>query len=97
MNGIIGILKRLEIYVENVETLQYFTYRKLLEVETQYFVIKELYFSPYKIILSKITKEEFILKFLKTDKYIGLSQENIKRFIDYFIKCLREKIDKEII
>ena len=53
----------------------------MLEIEIQYYAIKELYFSPYKIFLNSMTKEDFILKFYKTEKYIGLSKDKVKRYI----------------
>lgn len=92
--SIIKILRKLDILITNEQILQYFSEGKLLETKIEYFVINELYFSPYRIILNDLTREEFMLKLLKTEKYIGISEEKVKRFIDYFIKCLREKADK---
>lgn len=92
--GIQTVLKRFDIFIKNDETLQYFDNQKMLEILIQYYVVKELYFSPYKVILSKLTKEEFMLKFYKTKKYVDLNEENIYKFINYFIKSLKEKIDR---
>lgn len=92
--GIKNCLKNLDIFVANDEILKYFDKQKLLEIMIQYYVVKELYFSSYKVILSKLTKEEFMLKFLKTKKYVDLQQENVHKFINYFIKTLKEKVDR---
>lgn len=60
-----------------------------------YWCVKEMYFSPYKELLNLLTKEEINNKYLKTEKYIGPPrEENIVKFINYFIVCLREKLDK---
>lgn len=88
------ILRKLDLLIINDQILQYFSEEQLLESEVEYFTINELYFSPYRIFLNDLTREDFMLKLLKTKKYIGLTKENVKRFIDYFIKCLREKADK---
>lgn len=92
--GIQNYLKKLDVFVPNYEALKYFNDTKTLEISIQYYVVKELYFSSYRVILSQLTKEEFMLKFLKTKKYVDLKDESIKKFINYFIKTLKQKIDR---
>lgn len=92
--GIQNYLKKLDVFVPNYEVLKYFNDTKTLEISIQYYVVKELYFSSYRVILSQLTKEEFMLKFLKTKKYVDLKNESIKKFINYFIKTLKQKIDR---
>lgn len=95
-NAIITCLKNLELYFPNIETLQYLTDEKRLDYELQYWTIKEIYFSPYKIYLNSITRTKFLLKYLQTQKYIELdSEDKITDFISYFIKILREEFEKE--
>lgn len=92
--GIRNILKKVDVIVENSQIFEMFDEQRQLEILVQYYVVKELYFSAYKVILEKLTKEEFMLKFLKAEQYVQLDKENISLFINYFKKCLKEKVDK---
>lgn len=92
--AIIRHLKRLELYFTNIETLNIISKEKLLEYELQYWTIKELHFSPYKIYLNELTRDKFLLKFLQTQKYIKIDNESkLTDFISYFIKSLREELE----
>jgi len=93
-NAIIIHLKRLELYFTNIETIDSIPKERRLEYELQYWTIKELYFSPYKIYLNSLTRDKFLLKFLQTQKYIKIDSENkLTDFISYFIKSLREEFE----
>lgn len=92
--GIQNELKKLDVFVKSDSILQYFDEQKKLEIAIQYYVVKELYFSSYKVILNKLTKEEFLLKFLKTKKYVSIEKDGVNKFINYFIKTLKEKVDR---
>jgi len=93
--AIIRHLKRLELYFTNIETLNIVPKEKILEYELQYWTIKELHFSPYKIYLDVMTRTKFLLKFLQTQKYITIDNEDkLTDFISYFIKILREDFEK---
>ena len=93
--AIIIHLKRLELYFANIETLNIIPKEKILEYELQYWTIKELYFSPYKVYLNTMTRTKFLLKFLQTQKYITIDNEDkITDFISYFIKILRKEFEK---
>lgn len=92
--GIRNCLKKWELLVPE-NSVQYLNQTQILRYEILYWTIKEMYFSPYKMLLNSLKKEEINNKFLKTEKYCGEpSEENIVKFINYFIVCLREKIDK---
>ncbi len=92
--GIRNYLKKWELLVPE-NSVQYLNQTQILRYEILYWTIKEMYFSPYKMLLNSLKKEEINNKFLKTEKYCGEpSEENIVKFINYFIVCLREKIDK---
>lgn len=94
--AIITTLKRLEIYIQNMEQLQYLPENRILEYKLQYWTIKEIHFSPYKVYLNTITRDKFLLKFLQTQKYITINnEEKINDFISYFIKSLREEFTRE--
>lgn len=94
--GIQNCLKRLDIFIKNDDILEYFDDQQKLEATIKYYVIKEIYFSPYKVILNNLTSDEFMLKFLKAKKYVNIynQEDGIYKFINYFIKALREKIDR---
>ena len=93
--AIICILKRIGIYIESLNVLQLFTDEKILEYELQYWTIKEIYFSPYKIYLNSLKRTKFLLKYLQTEKYIKVDSESkITDFINYFIKILRDDFEK---
>lgn len=95
-DAIITCLKRLDLYFPSIESLYYLTDEKLLEYQLQYWTIKEIFLSPYKIYLNTITRPKFLLKYLQTQKYIKIDNEDkITEFISYFIKILREEFEKE--
>ncbi len=92
--AIIIHLKRLELYFTNIETLNSIPKERILEYELQYWTIKELYFSPYKVYLNTLTRDKFLLKFLQTQKYIKIDSESkLTDFVSYFIKSLREEFE----
>ena len=91
-NGIINILKKLDIYMTK-ELLKTYPASNLLDIEIQYYVVSALYLSPYKIYINNLTREEFMLRFLKTKKYI--ENEDVLYFINYFIKSLQEEFMKK--
>lgn len=93
--AIISCLQNLELYFPSIEILKYLTDEKQLDYELQYWTIKEIYFSPYKIYLNSLSRTKFLLKFLQTQKYIDLdSEDKLTDFISYFIKILREDFEK---
>lgn len=91
--AIVIILKRLEIYIENID---YLTEEKIFQLELQYWTITEIYLSPYKIYLNELTRNTFLLKYLQTEKYITIDdEEKINDFISYFIACLRKGFERK--
>lgn len=91
--GIIRLMEKLGIYIENTQTLKYLSDKQLLEIKIQYWVIKELYLSSYVVYLNKLTPEKFLNKYLLTKEYIGLTEETLTDFVNYFIKILRNEFD----
>lgn len=92
--AIITNLKMLDIYI-TTNAINLIPEKKLFELKLQYWTIKEIHFSPYKVYLNSITRTKFLLKFLQTQKYINLdSEEKLTDFISYFIKILREDFEK---
>lgn len=88
-------LKKLGLFVENQEVLELYPEDKLLELKIFCWIIKELYFSPYKIYLKDLNYNTLCLKFLKAKQYTSTDEGyDIERVIAYTIKCLREEFEK---
>lgn len=91
--GLIINMKRLDIFISNSDTLQYLNEEQIQEIKIQYWVIKELYFSPYAMYLNKLTRDMFLNKYLLTKKYIKLTDDTLTDFVNYFIKILRKEFE----
>lgn len=86
-------LKRLGIFVDNTEILELFTEENLIRTKIFYWVIKELYFSAYKILLNTLTYNDLCLRYLKSKEYVASEEGvDIERLIAYFIKCLQTEL-----
>ncbi len=93
---IIMHLKRLGILVENQSILELFTENKLIETKIFYWVIKEIYFSSYRIFLNNLTYNNLCLRFLKSKEYVsGEEGIDVERLIPYFIKCIQTDMKEE--
>lgn len=94
--GIIAVLKKLEIYVENMNP-NVFPNDYIEDAKVQYWVIKELYFSEYKVFLQNLNRSDFMFRFLKTKKYMEMATKgyDIEEFVSYFITCLHEEMKGE--
>ncbi len=91
---IIRHLKRLEIYTT---TTDYMPKSMIQELKIQYWAVMELQLSPYKIYLEKITRDNFLFRFLKTKQYVDCSSgtdEDLRHFMGYFIKSLQDELKK---
>lgn len=87
--GIIMILKKLEIYISEETHLDYLPDEFIADTKVQYWVIKELYFSEYKVFLNDLTRQDFLFRYLKAKKYIETKDNyNDEELVSYFIKCL---------
>lgn len=89
-------LKRLQIYVDNTDVLELFTEVALTQTKIFYWIIKELYFSSYKVYLKELTYKTLCLKYLKAKEYTNADIEfNAERLIAYTIKSLQEEFKKK--
>ncbi len=88
-------LKRLELYTEDTNAYIMMTHERFLDAQIMMWAVKELYLSPYKMLLSKLDAKNLRLKYTKTKKYIT-EKENyrIDELISYFITCLQEEMQK---
>lgn len=85
-------MEKLDLYISNIDILNYFTQEKLLDYQLQYWLIKEIYFSSYKIFLGKITRNQFIFRYLKAMKYIDFKKD-LDGFVKYFLRCIQEEME----
>lgn len=98
--SILTTLRRLELEVPQ-KAMNYLSEKQILYSKIHYWIIKEIYLSPYKTYLNSLNKEKFIFKFLLAEKYINIdnidnpTEEKIEQFIKYFMICLREEMIKE--
>ena len=92
--AIISIIKKLDIFVP-FDYIYMFTEEKLLDLKIQYWTIKELHFSPYKIYLKDLKEDVFMLKYLQSKERIQIDSESkITELVSYFIKCLINEFTK---
>lgn len=89
--GILNWIKRLGVFISDTDIFQYMSEDRILDFKIQYWVIKEIYNSPHKALLSKITKNKFEFRFLKAKKYKDFT--NLDDFTAYFIKCLQNELE----
>lgn len=88
--AIITILKKLELYIDDPVILEYMSEEQLLELKIQYWIVKELYFSPYKICLNQLTRQRFMFRFLKARMYV--EPQDTYKFLNYCIKSFQEDL-----
>lgn len=88
--AIITILKKLELYIYDPVILEYMSEEQLLELKIQYWIVKELYFSPYKICLNQLTRQRFMFRFLKARMYV--EPQDTYKFLNYCIKSFQEDL-----
>lgn len=96
-NAIILILKHLEIYIENENILDFMNLEELNNYKIQYWCVKELYFSSFKIYLNDLDRAFFINKYLKTLENLSIKKINLDEdavdIIKYFIKTLKKECE----
>ncbi len=87
--NIINSLKQLDIYIDNDNTL---TEERRIDCAFQYWTIKELLSCSHKVYYKYLTREMFMEKYFKTCNY--KSKKDAKDFLDYFIKTLKNELEK---
>ena len=92
--NIIMFLKKLDIYIENPKIIDMFPEEKILEYKLLYWAIKEIYYSPQKILLNSLTREQLYFRYYKSKKYMDLNKCSIYEFAAYFITCLDEEMER---
>lgn len=94
--GIIVALQMLEIYINPSVDLSCLPSDYVIDSKIQYWVVKELYFSEYKVFLNDLTREDFMFRYLKTKKYMETKENyDVEEFVSYFITCLHDEMKGE--
>ena len=95
--GIIVALQRLEIYINPSVDLSCLPSDYVTDAKIHYWVVKELYFSEYKVFLNDLTREDFMFRYLKTKKYMEVATRgyDVEEFVSYFITCLHDEMKGE--
>ena len=88
-------LKKLELYIENDSFLPQ---EKIFELQLKYYAISQIYLSPYKVYLMDLKEKEFTRIFLSAKKYCPIKKKTEKQitdFMNYFIVCFRNELEKK--
>lgn len=95
--GIIVALQKLEIYINPSVDLSCLPSDYVTDAKIQYWVVKELYFSEYKVFLNNLTRGDFMFRYLKTKKYMEMATRgyDVEEFVSYFITCLHDEMKGE--
>lgn len=97
--GIVLLLEKLGVYIEPGTNLKAIPKEVLLDTKIIYWVIKELYFSPYNIYLNNIERKTFMNKYMLSKKYIGLNyadDQSITQLINYLIVTIRKELSSNV-
>lgn len=86
---VVRTLRRLDILV-SAEVDDLLTDKNRRKFIYQYWTIKEICSSSYRVFLKNLTRDMFLNKFMKTCDYIDLKNET--EFIGYFIKTLENEL-----
>ena len=94
--SLIPLLKRIGICVDNEQIYNLMRPERVLDEKIMLWCVKEIYQSPHKVFLSKLTWEKLSHKYLKTKLYITEKPDyKLEEIINYFIVCLHEELEKE--
>lgn len=90
--AIVNLLKRLDLYIDNVNILELMPESEIKRYKIQYWLIHEIYYSPYKIFLVNLSRKQFFFRYYKALKY--MNNCNLYEFISYFMRCVQEELEK---
>lgn len=92
-DSIIAVLKKLDLYIDNPQILAWMSEHIKLNYKMQYWLIHEIYYSPYKLFLNQMTRKQFLFRYSKAKKYASMKKLNIDEFIKYFMRCIQEEME----
>lgn len=93
---IVEILKRLDLYANSKEFIEYLKDTKQLQkYQVFYYAIKEIHLSEHSSILNEITRKKLVRIYKSTERYI-YAKENYTMldFLNYFIKCIKNEAEE---
>lgn len=88
-------LKSLELYVENDTSLPE---EMKFDLQLKYYAIAQIYLSQYKVYLVDLKEKMFTRIFLAAKKYCPITideEDKIEDFMNYFIVCFRNELEKK--
>ena len=88
-------LKKLELYIENDKSLPE---QIKFDLQLKYYAIAQIYLSPYKIYLLDLKEKLFTRIFLAAKKYCPITiddEDKLEDFMNYFIVCVRNELEKK--
>lgn len=86
-------LKRLDLYVDNLEVISLFTEQTLLQTKIFYWIIKELYFRPCGIYLKNLNNGTLGYKYLKAKQYTNATEKfDVEKIIGYTIRSVENEL-----
>lgn len=96
--AIIEILKRLDLYIPDLQTVNLMGTKKVKNYVVIYWCIKELYFSSFKSYMNKLDRDFLNNRFLKTLEQLKIKEidtkgDDCERIIKYFIKTLKKEYE----
>lgn len=94
-NGLILILKHLELFSDNVSAYQLINEEEMLDIKIMMWVIKDIYISPHKVLLNNLNLKKLNFRYLKAKKYISKKEEySLCDLINYFAVCLMDELEE---
>ena len=88
-------LERMNMYIEDD---CYIPEENIFELQLKYYAIEQIYLSPYKVYLIDLKEKDFIKVFLSAKKYCPIKRKTEKQitdFMNYFIVCFRNELEKK--
>ena len=93
-DSIVLVLKKMDLYIDNSRILNLMPEHQKIDYKMQYWLIHEIYFSPYKMFLNTITRKQFLFRYSKAKKYADLNHmSTAEKFIRYFMRCIQEEME----
>ena len=91
------MLQHIDLDVEKAEDFEYMTEDTVKRYEIVLACLYELFISPYRVYLNKLSKEKLMNKYYKTEQYIGTleiyTDQKVGEFMSYFLKSLMNDFD----
>lgn len=88
-------LSHLDLFAKEKSAYKLMPKSTLLDHKIMMWVIKDIYISPHKALLHKLTSKKVVFRYLKAKKYISKREKyTIFDLINYFSACLMDEIEE---